>query len=88
MISQLHNCGATYVKTVSVHEVLRGETVWQGDVEMFDLTGHPKAKRAYAWGHLDGAMMSGRDSLPCWKSRQWIQRKRPCRFKLLKTQKD
>ena len=21
---------------------------------MFDLTGHPKAKRAYAWMHLDG----------------------------------
>ena len=53
-VSQLHNCGATYVKTVSVHEVFRGETVWQGDVEVFDLTGHPKAKRAYAWGHLDG----------------------------------
>ena len=37
-----------------VHEVFRGETVWQGDVEVFDLTGHPKAKRAYAWSHLDG----------------------------------
>jgi hypothetical protein len=22
---------------------------------VFDLIGHPKAKRAYAWGHLDGA---------------------------------
>jgi hypothetical protein len=54
-VSQLHNCGATYVKTMPVHEVFRGETVWQGDVEVFDLTGHPKAKRAYAWGHLDGA---------------------------------
>jgi hypothetical protein len=53
-VSQLHNCGATYVKTVPVHEVFRGETVWQGDVEVFDLMGHPKAKRAYAWGHLDG----------------------------------
>lgn len=26
----------------------------KGDVEVFDLTGHPKAKRAYAWSHLDG----------------------------------
>jgi hypothetical protein len=25
-----------------------------GDVKVFDLTGHPKAKRAYAWSHLDG----------------------------------
>ncbi|MGH7939916.1 MAG: hypothetical protein ACREE6_11430 [Limisphaerales bacterium] len=54
-VSQLHNCGATYLKTVPVHEVFRGETVWQGDVEVFDLTGHLKAKRAYAWAHLDGA---------------------------------
>ena len=54
-VSQLHNCGATWRKTVPVHEVFRGETVWQGDVEVFDLTGHPKAKRAYAWSHLDGA---------------------------------
>jgi len=29
--------------------------VWQGEVEVFDLHGHPKAKRAYAWSHLDGA---------------------------------
>lgn len=29
--------------------------MWQGDVEVFDLHGHPKAKRAYAWSHIDGA---------------------------------
>ena len=23
-------------------------------VEVFDLTGHPKAKRAYGWSHKDG----------------------------------
>jgi hypothetical protein len=54
-VSQLHNCGATWRETVPVHEIFRGETVWQGDVEVFDLTNHPKAKRAYAWSHLDGA---------------------------------
>jgi hypothetical protein len=26
---------------------------YQGDVEVFDLHGHLKAKRAYAWAHLD-----------------------------------
>jgi hypothetical protein len=26
-----------------------------GRREVFDLTGHPKAKRCYAWSHLDGA---------------------------------
>lgn len=50
----MHNCGAVWRETVPVHEVFRGKTAWQGDVEVFDLTGHPKAKRAYAWSHLDG----------------------------------
>jgi hypothetical protein len=54
-VSHLHKCGAKWRETVPVHEVFRGKTVWQGDVEVFDLTGHPKAKRAYAWSHLDGA---------------------------------
>jgi hypothetical protein len=53
-VSQLHNCGATWRATVPVREVFQGKTVWEGDVEVFDLTGHPKAKRAYAWSHLDG----------------------------------
>jgi hypothetical protein len=53
-VSQLHNCGATYVKTVPVHEVFQGKTIWLGNVEVFDLNGHPKAKRAYGWKHLDG----------------------------------
>ena len=52
--SQLHNCGAIWSATVPVHEVFRGKTVWQVDVEVFDLTGHLKAKCAYAWSHLDG----------------------------------
>jgi len=53
-VSQLHNCGATWRETVPVHEVFRGQTVWQGKVEVFDLTGHPKAKRCYGWSHRDG----------------------------------
>jgi hypothetical protein len=54
-VSQLHNCGATWRETVPIHEVFQGKTAWQGDVEVFDLTGHPKAKRAYARSHLAGA---------------------------------
>jgi hypothetical protein len=55
VINQLHGCVSKWVEAVPVHEVFEGQTVWQGDVEVFDLTGHPKAKRAYAWSHLDGA---------------------------------
>jgi len=53
-IQNLHNCGALYHQTVSVHEMFHGKTAWRGDVEVFELAGHPKAKRAYAWSHLDG----------------------------------
>jgi hypothetical protein len=53
-VSQLHNCGAVWRESVPVHEVFKGQTVWQGDVEIFDLHDHPKAKRAYAWSHREG----------------------------------
>ena len=53
-LMQLHNCGAAWRETVPVHEVFLGQTVWQGEVEVFDLNGHPKAKHAYAWSHREG----------------------------------
>ena len=28
---------------------IRDETFWEGVVHVFDLSGHPKAERAYAW---------------------------------------
>ena len=55
VISQLHNCGAVYRITVPVHEVFQGQTVWKGEVEIFDLIRHPKAKRCYGWSHPEGA---------------------------------
>jgi hypothetical protein len=54
VIRHLHNCDCTWVESVPVHEVFRGETIWQGTVEVFTLTGHPKAKRCYGWHHLSG----------------------------------
>lgn len=53
-IQHLHKCGAVWRQTVPVHEVFRGETVWRGRVEVFDLTGHPKAQRCFAWSHPEG----------------------------------
>lgn len=53
-VEHLHGTGATWRDTVPVHEVSRGQTVWRGQVEVFDLTSHPKAKRAYAWSHREG----------------------------------
>jgi hypothetical protein len=54
VIAKLHGCGSTHVESVAVHEVFRGETVWDGIVEVFDLVGHGKAKRCYAWNFQDG----------------------------------
>ena len=49
VITQLHECDALHSASVPVHEVFQGQTAWEGVVEVFDLIGHPKAKRCYAW---------------------------------------
>lgn len=54
VIENLHGCKPTYVETVPVIERFQGQTIWEGDVEVFDLEGHPKADRVYAWSHLAG----------------------------------
>lgn len=48
---KLHGCEAEYVETVPVVEQFQGKTIWQGDVEVFDIRGHPKATRGYGWGY-------------------------------------
>jgi hypothetical protein len=50
-IRHLHGCEATHVETVPVREVFGGKVMWEGEVEVFDVTGHPKATRVYAWSH-------------------------------------
>ena len=53
-IKSLHGCDCTHLETIPVHEAFKGQTVWEGDVEAFQLHGHPKAKRAYGWSYKDG----------------------------------
>lgn len=48
-VEALHDCTATPAGTEAVSEEFEGKPVWQGIVHVFDLHGHPKAKRAYAW---------------------------------------
>ena len=52
-VDRLHECKARHLKSVPVKETLQGNTVWDGIVEVFELSGHPKAKRCYAWGHWE-----------------------------------
>jgi len=51
VIRKVHGVESTHRESVPVKEVFRGETVWEGIVEVFDLHGHPKANTAYAWSH-------------------------------------
>lgn len=50
-IHNLHGGTATHLESVPVKEVFRGQTVWDGVVEVFHLKGHPKTERVYAWMH-------------------------------------
>jgi hypothetical protein len=51
VIRHLHGVEATHVESVAVKETFQGTTVWDGIVEVFELHGHPKANKVYAWGH-------------------------------------
>lgn len=48
-IERQHGGRATFAQSVPVRETFRNETVWDGVVHVFDLAGHAKATRAYAW---------------------------------------
>jgi hypothetical protein len=51
VIRRLHGAEATHLESVPVKEVFQGQTVWEGIVEVFELTGHATAHRVYAWAH-------------------------------------
>lgn len=51
VIRRVHGAEATHVESVAVKEVFKGQTVWDGIVEVFELTGHATAHRVYAWAH-------------------------------------
>jgi hypothetical protein len=49
VIFHFHKSDSKHVGSVPVEEVFKGKTLWKGDVEVFELTDHPKAKRCYGW---------------------------------------
>jgi hypothetical protein len=51
VIHHLHGAKASHLESVPVTESFQGKTVWDGVVEVFLLTGHPKTDRVYAWVH-------------------------------------
>ena len=51
VIRKLHGSEATHIETVPIKETHQGQTVWEGQVEVFDLHDHPQTSRVYAWTH-------------------------------------
>ena len=54
-VEKAAGCPATHLESAVVVETFRGQTIWQGVVEAFELQGHAKAKRAYGWNSGKGA---------------------------------
>ncbi len=50
-IAKANGVPAQWVTATAVHEKIKGRTVWQGDVETFELVGHKETKYCYAWMH-------------------------------------
>jgi len=50
-IRKLHGVESRHVESVPVKEMFQGKAVWNGVVEVFELIGHPKASKVYAWMH-------------------------------------
>ncbi len=50
-IRRLHGVESSHVETVPVKESFKGETIWEGEVEVFELYDHPETDKLYAWVH-------------------------------------
>ena len=48
-IRKLHGYHSAWIRSEAVRETFKGETVWEGTVEVFELKGHPSAVICYAW---------------------------------------
>jgi hypothetical protein len=47
-------CMATHVESVPVREMFGDKVAWEGVVEVFDISKHPRATRCYAWSYGQG----------------------------------
>lgn len=53
-VQSLRGCPATHLTSAPVVVRARGETVWEGVVEVFSLTSRPMEGRVFAWMHRWG----------------------------------
>ena len=57
-VEHTHRCEAKWIETVPVRGHFSGETMWEGDVTVFEVK-HPTAKICYAWAVTSGKRDSG-----------------------------
>ena len=53
-IRHMHGVEATWLESVPVREEFRGELVWEGEVQAFEVKHPSGATRCYAWSHQVG----------------------------------
>lgn len=49
VVEHLHTCRAVYLEEVAVIEKYGPNTVWEGVVYVFRISGHPQTDKCYAW---------------------------------------
>ena len=52
-IEGMHKCKASLFDHVPIVEFFGEKVIWDGVVSTFDIDGHPKAKRCYAWDYQE-----------------------------------
>ncbi len=63
-VEKAAGCPSQHVESVIVVEGWRANVVWEGAVEVFQLHGHPKAKRAFGWRDVDSGKFTTVLELP------------------------
>lgn len=48
-VEKLHSCQASHIEDVIVIEKFGADTVWEGIVAVFEIKGHDKADKCFAW---------------------------------------
>jgi len=63
VITKFYNCRATWRKSVAVQPIYHGKVILEVEAEVFELSGHPKAIRAYGWSRSEGKGNEGEHSV-------------------------
>ena len=51
MIRHRYGVESVHLESVPVKETPEGKTIWEGNVEVFELENYPKAPKAYVWSY-------------------------------------